>query len=155
YANDGDPASAIPATFNSVALQGDDTDWAVFTIDSQIPASHPLHVHGHDWFVLATGTGTFSGNITALIGTNVPRRDVVIMPAQGYAVLALPLDNPGVWLMHCHIAFHASEGLALEFLERIDEVPGKVGVDDAWAQTCDNWSSYAAADNVTRDDSGV
>ncbi|KAJ1568346.1 hypothetical protein HK405_002827 [Cladochytrium tenue] len=155
YADAGTPAAALPPGLNSVALAGGPTDWAVFTIDSQFPAAHPLHVHGHDWFVLATGTGNFSGDVSEWVGRNVPRRDVVILPVQGYAVFGLPLDNPGVWLMHCHIAFHAAEGLALEFLERADEIPGKLGVDDAWHQTCENWAAYAAKDNVTKDDSGV
>lgn len=41
---------------------------------------------------------------------NPPRRDVVLLPADGYIAIAFKPDNPGAWLMHCHIAWHASAG---------------------------------------------
>lgn len=41
---------------------------------------------------------------------NPPRRDVVLLPANGYVAIAFKPDNPGAWLMHCHIAWHASAG---------------------------------------------
>lgn len=41
---------------------------------------------------------------------NPPRRDVVLLPAKGYIAIAFKPDNPGVWLLHCHIAWHASAG---------------------------------------------
>lgn len=46
---------------------------------------------------------------------NPPRRDVVLLPAGGYIAIAFKPDNPGVWLMHCHIAWHASAGKSLSF----------------------------------------
>jgi hypothetical protein len=49
---------------------------------------------------------------------NPPRRDVVLLPDDGYVVIAFKTDNPGSWLLHCHIADHASFGLALQILER-------------------------------------
>ena len=33
-------------------------------------------------------------------------------------MIAFKADNPGTWLVHCHIAFHAAFGLALQILER-------------------------------------
>lgn len=49
---------------------------------------------------------------------NPPRRDVVLLPTSGFVIIAFKADNPGSWLMHCHIAEHASIGLALQILER-------------------------------------
>ena len=46
------------------------------------------------------------------------RRDVALLPAGGYLIIAFPADNPDSWLMHCHIAWHASAGLAVQILER-------------------------------------
>ena len=57
--------------------------------------------------------------------------------------------------MHCHIAWHVSEGLAMEFVERIDEIPGNVGVTQQWQDTCQDWAAYQVAVNPPRDDSGV
>jgi hypothetical protein len=48
---------------------------------------------------------------------NPPRRDVVLLPTDGYVVIAFKADNPGPWLIHCHIAFHISEGLGMQILE--------------------------------------
>jgi hypothetical protein len=66
-----------------------------------------MHLHGHDFLLLAEGKGVFNEsvlNLTNLI--NPTRRDVVTMPASafnstspgGYIVIAFPLDNPGVWV---------------------------------------------------------
>ena len=76
---------------------------AIPTIAPPIP--HPIHLHGHDFYVLKAGSGTFSnGNNQTLNYVNPPRRDVAMLPANGYLVLAFITDNPGAWLMHCHVS---------------------------------------------------
>jgi hypothetical protein len=45
--------------------------------------------------------------------------------------------------------------LVLQFVERIDDIPGNVGVDDAWWDNCAVWDEYNALYNPPRDDSGV
>ncbi|KAI9359649.1 Cupredoxin [Zopfochytrium polystomum] len=149
--------TSYPSAFNVVSLNGTSSDWAYFVITTTLAVDHPMHIHGHDWWVLARGTGTFSGAFTDYLTTAVPRRDVVVLPASGYLAVAFPLDNPGTWLMHCHIAFHASEGLSLQFVERYSDIRGNVGVDSAWNQTCTNWKSYVAGDTAVAvmDDSGI
>lgn len=57
--------------------------------------------------------------------------------------------------MHCHIAWHVSEGLAMQFVERINDIPGNVGVGQAWYDTCSSWQTYQNAVNPPTDDSGV
>lgn len=59
---------------------------------------HPIHLHGHNFYVLGAGTGTFS-DAGALDYENPTRRDVVMMPASGWVVVAFVTDNPGAWLM--------------------------------------------------------
>ena len=44
-----------------------------------------------------------------------PIKDTVIVPARGYTVVRLRTDNPGYWLMHCHMELHAQEGMAIVF----------------------------------------
>jgi FtsP/CotA-like multicopper oxidase with cupredoxin domain len=63
---------------------------------------HPIHLHGHDFYVLGAGSGNFS-NVTELQFTNPPRRDVAMLPGGGWLVIGFITDNPGAWLMHCHI----------------------------------------------------
>lgn len=40
-------------------------------------------------------------------------KDTVIVPAGGYVVVAVPLDNPGYWLLHCHAEPHLFKGMAV------------------------------------------
>lgn len=44
--------------------------------------------------------------------------------------------------MHCHIAWHASQGLALQFLERKGEITGALGSTNDFKQGCDEWDGY-------------
>ena len=40
------------------------------------------------------------------------KKDTVIVPFGGYAVLRFEADNPGWWFFHCHIEIHQLEGMA-------------------------------------------
>ena len=51
-------------------------------------------------FVLDVGTGTWDGS-TIINPQNPQRRDVQLVPGQGYLVLQLTADNPGIWPLHC------------------------------------------------------
>ncbi len=78
--------------------------WVIQTVTTVGPRlAHPIHLHGHDFYVLGAGGGTFSGSADGLNFANPIRRDVATLPAGGWLVLAFPADNPGAWLMHCHI----------------------------------------------------
>ncbi|KAF2123245.1 multicopper oxidase-domain-containing protein [Lophiotrema nucula] len=80
---------------------------------------HPMHLHGHEFQVVARGTGSWDGNEGAL--PQVPmKRDVVVIPANGYIVLRFKADNPGVWFFHCHIDLHLTGGMASTFIEAPD-----------------------------------
>ena len=81
-----------------------------------------------------------------------------MLPAMGYEVLAWKADNPGIWLMHCHIGWHTSQGLDIQWVERQNEIPdvyrnnpGTSGVSDV----CEPWDQYQAATNLVVYDSGV
>lgn len=74
----------------------------------------PIHLHGHDFFVLASGSGTYADSDAVLQTENPPRRDVQMLPAAGYLVIAWQADNPGVWLAHCQYVVFL-ERLSLSF----------------------------------------
>ncbi|KAE8330214.1 Cupredoxin [Aspergillus sergii] len=128
-------------------------EWVYMVIHSPFAQDHPMHLHGHDFWVLGSGYGEFDSSLAgSLTLVNSPRRDVAMMPASGYLVIAIKTNNPGAWLMHCHIAWHTSEGFAVQLLERASEI----SVDqDALNRTCTNWKSYVAAQSVVQHDSGV
>ncbi|XP_069141618.1 uncharacterized protein [Argopecten irradians] len=52
-------------------------------------------------------------NIPGLELKNAPRKDTLIIPSGGYAVVRIKADNPGVWIMHCHIQYHATLGMKM------------------------------------------
>jgi hypothetical protein len=80
---------------------------------------HKIHLHGHDFAILQQEENqVYDRSKLKPKLDNPPRRDVVLLPNGGFVVIAFKADNPGSWLMHCHIARHASEGLALQILER-------------------------------------
>lgn len=112
-------------------------------------AAHPIHLHGHDFVVLAQSSKAFRyGGTYTLDLVNPPRRDVVMLPANGFVIIAFKADNPGTWLMHCHIAWHASSGLALEWIERPQDIPDLInkppGVRDELEAQCERWRAHEA-----------
>lgn len=74
--------------------------------------AHPIHWHGHDVVILAQSSEQFdpATSFDDFNFENPPRRDVIMLPEGGYIAIAIRADNPGVWLIHCHIAWHASAG---------------------------------------------
>jgi FtsP/CotA-like multicopper oxidase with cupredoxin domain len=77
-------------------------EWVYVAISTTLAVPHPIHLHGHDFFVVAEGTGAYTSDV-ALNLDNPPRRDTAVLPASGFMVMAFQADNPGAWLMHCHI----------------------------------------------------
>ena len=61
---------------------------------------HPFHLHGHNFWVVATSV---LPEAETLFAPNYVRRDVVSLPPNGWAKIRFVADNPGVWLFHCHI----------------------------------------------------
>ncbi|KAF9635511.1 Multicopper oxidase type 1 [Lasiodiplodia theobromae] len=125
---------------------------------TEIPAGHPIHMHGHDFAVLAQENRTYDESrdpIETFNLNNPPRRDVVFLPSNGFVALAFKPDNPGIWLVHCHIAWHASSGLALQILERQPDILDSIGTLEATNRTCDGWDAYEKAHPIDQDDSGI
>lgn len=128
----------------------------------QAPVAHPIHLHGHDFVVLATGTTEYNSTEIKLDLNNPPRRDVALLPVNGYLIIAFKIDNPGIWLMHCHLAWHASGGLGLQFVESPDKIGPlfqSSGIVPKFSETCANWGAYYTVFNkengALQDDSGI
>jgi FtsP/CotA-like multicopper oxidase with cupredoxin domain len=153
---------SIPASYNVVNVDSTSaTTWVYWIIQQATgapPIAHPIHLHGHDFFILGNGTGQFSvaSNLAQLNFNNPPRRDVGMLRGGGWLVLAYPTDNPGAWLMHCHIAFHVGQGLSIQFLERKQSITLPAAGSE-WYGTCDRWAAYKAGstDIYPQDDSGL
>jgi FtsP/CotA-like multicopper oxidase with cupredoxin domain len=138
---------------NAVIELPDAGKWIYVAIETTLPVPHPIHLHGHDFFVLAQGSGTYAPSIPLQLD-NPPRRDTAMLPGSGYLVLAFETDNPGAWLMHCHIGWHTSEGFALQFVERYNSIMDLIDV-NRLEQGCSDWASFQEAAGIEQDDSGV
>jgi FtsP/CotA-like multicopper oxidase with cupredoxin domain len=100
--------NTVPSYSGNLLVELPDAKEMVYVIiESPIPLPHPIHLHGHDFWILAEGAGSFDSTVLLNLA-NPPRRDTALLPAAGYLVLAFETDNPGVWLMHCHIGWHTS-----------------------------------------------
>ncbi|KAK8071153.1 hypothetical protein PG997_011356 [Apiospora hydei] len=150
----------FPSESNVVTLDAAD-QWVYWIIQDLglVNAYHPLHLHGHDFYVLAQGRGAFVPGLVELNTRNPPRRDTVTLYGNGYTVIAFKTDNPGSWLFHCHIAWHASQGLAMQVVERASEIPGLLADDAAdMDRACRDWAPfYHSPDQADdeQDDSGI
>ncbi len=69
---------------------------------------HPMHLHGHHFQVVGSRGGRFAG----------PMRDTVIVPPHTPVVVAVDLDKPGDWFLHCHHLYHMATGMMTELKVR-------------------------------------
>ncbi|KAI0400497.1 multicopper oxidase [Xylaria palmicola] len=147
------PGSTFSDGENIVNLNETNT-WTYLIIESQLGLTHPFHLHGHDFYILAqVPMATFSDS-SELNLSNPPRRDVAMLPATGFLAIAFQNDNPGVWLAHCHIGWHTSQGFALQLVERNSDIANVTGL-AAIQETCDTWNTYQDTSGLVQEDSGV
>ncbi|GJU50652.1 laccase-12-like protein [Tanacetum coccineum] len=68
--------------------------------------------------VLQVGFGNFNPatDTSKFNLVDPPLRNTVSLPVNGWAVIRFVADNPGAWIMHCHLDFHIGWGLAMVFL---------------------------------------
>ena len=60
----------------------------------------------------ATSNGTIpTPTPSGKIDPYTPRKDTILVPEGGYAIVDVVADNPGIWFMHCHVENHQAEGM--------------------------------------------
>ncbi|EGG10979.1 multi-copper oxidase laccase-like protein [Melampsora larici-populina 98AG31] len=99
-------------------------DIVINNLDAAI--NHPYHLHGVDAKTVATGTGELNDTVAATLTyntTNPLRRDASFEgsehrnPRPRWNVpIRIVADNPGVWILHCHIGWHLGAGFAGVFV---------------------------------------
>jgi len=142
---------------NAVTIH--ESGWVYYVITNETPLPHPIHLHGHDFWLLSVGTGNPKD---AQLNLNNPmRRDTYTVQgnngvpgAGGYMIIAFQADNPGAWLMHCHIPFHISGGLGVQFLERPEEIMGTLGDLSGFKDGCETWKTVGEI-SILQPDSGL
>lgn len=69
---------------------------------NETPMSHPMHLHGHSFQVVAINDRAFSGAL----------RDTVLVPGRTSVTVEFDANNPGLWFVHCHVLWHLEAGMA-------------------------------------------
>ncbi len=133
-------------------------------VDEGEGSTHPMHLHGHHFYVLDIGYGTYHPENQTLrrrntdidcgdahcsiprwrsgqrpdfnIDSKTVRKDTIIVPGGGYVVLQFVSDNPGFWFLHCHIIPDLLEGMAVV----INEVPSRQNPAPPGVPTCGGFS---------------
>ncbi|KAF3774127.1 Laccase-14, partial [Nymphaea thermarum] len=77
------------------------------------PAGHPVHLHGHSFYVVGRGNGNFDPEKDPLSYNLVdpPEENTVGVPSKGWVAVRFRAQNPGVWLLHCHLDNHYAWGM--------------------------------------------
>ncbi|KAE8099366.1 hypothetical protein FH972_017355 [Carpinus fangiana] len=80
--------------------------------------SHPLHLHGFNFFVVGQGFGNYDPNKDPASFNLVDpvERNTAGVPAGGWIAIRFLADNPGAWFMHCHLDVHTSWGLKMAWI---------------------------------------
>ncbi|KAJ3069809.1 hypothetical protein HDU98_007139, partial [Podochytrium sp. JEL0797] len=118
--------ATFPASINPVTVTNG--KWVTLQIQNSDAMEHPFHIHGHTMYVLNHGNLKHQNVVNP--AQTYARRDTIQVPActggkggggesgclHGFITLAILMDNPGVWLFHCHIEWHMSAGLVMTFI---------------------------------------
>jgi suppressor of ftsI len=74
--------------------------------ESAHPMQHSIHLHGQRFLVLEQDGKR---------NKNLVWKDTFLIPTGSYVDILLDASNPGVWMMHCHIAEHLEAGMMASF----------------------------------------
>ncbi|KAJ8753844.1 hypothetical protein K2173_000098 [Erythroxylum novogranatense] len=90
--------------------------------------SHPIHIHGFNFHVLAQGFGNYDpvNGPSKFNFYNPQVRNTIAVPVGGWAVIRFTANNPGVWLVHCHLDVHLPWGLASAFVVQNGPTPSSM-----------------------------
>ncbi|KAI0594230.1 multicopper oxidase [Biscogniauxia sp. FL1348] len=137
--------AATPLLFAPAAGRQDNHTVTVASVSwvdyvMQVPRgqpAHPVHAHGRHFYVVGQGDGAFPWASVAEAVQHAPPgsfnlvdpplRDTYPTAASAngptWLVIRRPSDNPGPWLLHCHIMSHLQGGMAVVIQDGTDAWP--------------------------------
>jgi FtsP/CotA-like multicopper oxidase with cupredoxin domain len=106
---------AFPDTYPLVAQRGDRVRIRIGNLSAM--SHHPIHLHGHSFRVTATDGGTISQE------GRWPETTVLVQVGSTRDIQFVA-DNPGDWIMHCHMTHHTMNQMGHNFPNMLGaEVP--------------------------------
>lgn len=142
------------ATANNASIYGVDTNSVVLdymetvqiVLNNFDSGKHPFHLHGHAFQIAyrAESKGSdddsdyfpYSEDLNETFHDPPMRRDTVVVEPYSHIVLRFQADNPGVWIFHCHIDWHLTQGLGMLFIEAPTQIRQNTKVPDLSYQSC-------------------
>jgi FtsP/CotA-like multicopper oxidase with cupredoxin domain len=73
----------------------------ILDLENTTSRAHPIHLHGHTMTVLAA----------SLLHRPVHRADTVLVLPNERVQVGFAADNPGNWMIHCHVIEHQESGM--------------------------------------------
>ena len=73
---------------------------------SEHPMQHPIHIHGQKFLVV---------NTNSVLNQNLVWKDTALIQNGDTVELLVDMENPGKWVIHCHIPEHMEAGMMSEF----------------------------------------
>lgn len=70
------------------------------TLKNDTAFDHVMHLHGHHFWEISPE------------GARGDYRDGTLVPAEATRDVLCVLDNPGAWMLHCHMLSHQADGMA-------------------------------------------
>ncbi|XP_046493313.1 uncharacterized protein [Neodiprion pinetum] len=100
-----------------VLKEGDLVELVLADADGDLTVSHPFHLHGYSFHVMRVGQNYKSEGENSLNHTYFasPLKDTVNVPSGGFVTIRFRADNPGIWMMHCHLEWHMAIGMGMAF----------------------------------------
>ncbi len=87
--------------------KGDIVKLKLFNDDKSMhPMQHPIHIHGQKFLVLSTN---------GQANQNLVWKDTALIQTGDTVEFLVQMDNPGQWMIHCHIPEHMEAGMMSEF----------------------------------------
>lgn len=81
-----------------------------------------MHMHGHIPQMVYRSSTQGYNSATAQLPAFPIRRDTWMLAPSGVTVIRFRADNPGVWLIHCHMEWHVEGGLTATLIEAPQEL---------------------------------
>lgn len=141
YAED-DPMLYYPnspeATNRDLVIRTKNGTWVdlVFAVTDTFGPAHPMHKHSNKMYIIGQGTGDWTWNSVAEAAAAQPsyfnfaspqyRDSAATAPSAGqpvWIVVRYQVENPGAFMLHCHVQTHLAGGMAVALLDGVEDFP--------------------------------
>ena len=76
---------------------------------------HNIHLHGHHFSELSRRTSSGDTGDAVITERGDALQDTILLQADELSEIAFLADNPGKWMIHCHMLEHQASGMATWF----------------------------------------